>query len=139
MVAAGALGVFGIRTRTATASGSGYDMRLDYPWTDRAGQPIHWVLTLHHEGGFAHPIDIGITQTYLDLLDLNAINPQPSSSRTAGHSVIWTFDPPDGDTLRVQIDALVQLNAHLGADADVFVLEDHSHVVSVHYRTWVAP
>lgn len=139
IVLAGALGFFGIRTRTVTAVANGYSMRLDYPWTERAGEPIHWVLTLHHDGGFSGPVDIGITQTYLDLLDLNAINPEPSASRNVGDSVVWTFDRPDGDVMRVQIDAFVQLNAHLGADADVFVLEDGARVVKVHYRTWVAP
>ncbi len=139
IVLAGALGFFGIRTRTATAVANGYSLRLDYPWTERAGEPIHWVLTLHREGGFSGPVSIGITQTYLDLLDLNAINPEPSSSRNGGDAVVWTFAPPDGDVLRVQIDAFVQLNAHLGADADVFVLQDGARAVNVDYRTWVAP
>ncbi|MFN2595421.1 MAG: hypothetical protein ABR579_11095 [Actinomycetota bacterium] len=139
IVLAAAVGVFGIRTGTATASQNGYSMRLDYPAVDRAGQPIHWALTLHHAGGFSAPIGVGITQSYLDLLDVNAINPQPSASRNVGDLVVWSFAPPQGDVLRVSMDAFVQLNAHLGADADVAVLQNGSRMVGVHYRTWVAP
>ena len=114
-------------------------MRLEYPWTDRSGEPIHWTLSVRRDGGFSGPINVGITQSYLDLLDVNAINPQPSASHSDGANVIWTFDPPNGSTLRVQIDAFIQLNAHLGASADVAIFEEGEPVVGVHYRTWVAP
>jgi hypothetical protein len=135
----GAIGLFGIRTRTVTASAGGYTMSLDYPWTDRADQPIHWVLSIRRAGGFSGPVDIGITQSYLDLLDLNAIEPEPSGTHTDGPLVVWTFDPPSGRVLRVLVDANIQLNGRFGAAADVSVLEGGKPVVSVHYRTWVAP
>jgi len=139
VVLAGALGVFGIRTRTVSASGGGYTMVLRYPATDRSDQPVHWVLSVERPGGFSGPVDIGVSQSYLDLLDLNGIEPEPSASTTDGAFVVWTFDPPDGNVLRVSLDANIQLNAHFGAGAVVAVLDHGSPVVSVHYRTWVAP
>ena len=51
IVLAGAVGLFGIRTRTVTATGGGYTMTLEYPWTDRSDQPAHWVLTVERPGG----------------------------------------------------------------------------------------
>jgi|SRR3954447_17252774 len=138
-VLCGAVGLFGIRTATATASGGGYDVSLDYPATDRPGQPIHWVLTVHRVGGFEGPVDVGITQGYLDLLDLNDIQPQPSDAVSAGPFVVWTFAKPVGDTLSVSMDALIQLNTQFGGDATVAVMEHGSPVVEVHYHTWVAP
>jgi hypothetical protein len=137
-VLAGAVGLFGIRTRTVSASGGGYQMSLDYPWTDRPGQPIHWVLTVRRDGGFTDDVHVGITQAWFDLLDLNDIEPQPSASHSDGRFVVWTFDPPAGDVLRVSIDALIQLNTHFGSGAEVAVMEGGRPVVSVHYRTWVA-
>ena len=65
IVLAGAVGLFGIRTRTVTASSAGYTMALQYPATDRADQPVHWLLTLKHAGGFSGPVDVAITQSYL--------------------------------------------------------------------------
>lgn len=140
IVLAGAVGLFGIRTRTVSASGGGYSMSLQYPSTDRADEPVRWVLTLVHPGGFTGSVDVAVTQSYLDMLDVNAIQPEPSSSRNDGGFVVWTFDPPAGNRLRVLLDANIQLNAHLGAGAVVSVLDEHGHpVVSVRYRTWVAP
>jgi hypothetical protein len=138
-VALGAVGLFGIRTSTVTAAGGGYLVSLAYPATDRGGQPVHWVLTVRHPGGFRGPVSIGVTQSWLDLIDLNDVEPSPSASHSDGRFVVWSFDPPVGDVLRVSIDAIVQLNAHLGAGAEVAVLEGGRPVVSVHYRTWVSP
>jgi hypothetical protein len=139
IVLAGAIGVFGIRTRTVTASGDGYTMTLQYPATDRSDQPAHWVLSVQRDGGFSRPVQIGVTQSYLDLLDLNAIEPEPSASKNVGGFVVWTFDPPAGDVLRVLLDANIQLNAHFGAGAQVVVFDRGLPAVRVNYRTWVAP
>lgn len=138
-VVCGAVGLFGIKTGRVTGSGAGYDLSLEYPATDRPGQPIHWVLTVHRAGGFGGPVDVGITQGYLDLLDLNDIQPQPSDARSSGPFVIWTFAKPDGDTLAVSIDAQIQLNGRWGSEATVAVMEHGTPVAQVHWRTWVAP
>jgi len=139
IVLCGAIGLFGIRTKTVSAAAGPYTMTLQYPWTDRLDQPAHWLLTVRREGGFSGPVDIAITQSYLDILDVNGLQPDPSSTSNSGPFVVWTFDPPDGDTLRVLLDANIGLNTHFGAAAEVAVLEHGVPVVSVHYRTWVAP
>lgn len=139
VVLAGAIGLFGVRTRTVTASGGGYTMTLEYPATDRSDQPAHLVVSVQRAGGFSRPVQIGITQSYLDLLDLNAIEPEPSASKNVGGFVVWTFDPPAGDVLRVLLDANIQLDAHFGAGAQVAVFDHGAHAVQVNYRTWVAP
>jgi hypothetical protein len=138
-VLCGAIGLFGIRTRTTTATGGGFALTLSYPFTDRSDQPIHWVLLVRHAGGFTGPIDVGITQSYLDLLDFNDIEPAPSDARTDGSFVVWTFSPPRGNVLRISIDAQISLNAHFGAGATVAVFEGGTPVVKLPYRTWVAP
>jgi hypothetical protein len=138
-VGLGAFGLFGIKTSTLSASGGGYEMTLQYPSHDRPGQPIRWILSVRRPLGFIGPVNVAITQTWFDLLDLNDIEPQPSGTRSQGPFVVWTFDPPAGDVLRVSIDALIQLNTHFGSEATVAVLEGGRPVVSVRYRTWVAP
>jgi hypothetical protein len=139
-VLAGALGLFGIRTRTVTAAGDGYGLRLRYTAIDRSDQPLYWVLRVSHLGGFTTPIAVGVTQSYLDLLDINAIEPEPTSSRMVGPFVVWTFEPPPpGEDLRVLLDANIMLNARFGASATVAVFEGGAPVAQVHYRTWTAP
>jgi hypothetical protein len=135
----GTVGVFGIRTRTATVSAAGYSLSLQYPFTDRAGEPVHWVLTVHREGGFPDTVDVGLTQSYLDTLDLNDIQPQSSDSKTVGPYVVWTFTRPAGEDLRISIDAQIQLNAHFGAEGTVAVFEEDKPVASLRFRTWTAP
>jgi hypothetical protein len=139
IVLSGAVGLFGVRTRTVTASGGGYTMSLEYPATDRSAQPAHLVLSVQRAGGFSGPVQIGITQSYLDLLDLNAIEPEPSASKNVGGFVVWTFGPPEGDVMRVLLDANIQLDAHFGARAQVAVFDHGYPAVHVNYRTWVAP
>jgi len=139
LVLAGAIGVFGIRTRNVAVSGRGYSMSLRYPFTERPNQPITWVLTIRHPGGFAQDVDVAIEQSYLDLLDLNDIQPSPADSSTDGPFVVWTFSKPSGDVLRVTIDALIQANAHFGAGAIVRLMEGSVPILSLSYRTWVAP
>ena len=62
-----------------------------------------------------------------------------SAARNVGGMVVWTFDPPAGDTLVVSMDGLIQMNAHFGAAAVVSVFEGDRPVASLHYRTWTAP
>jgi hypothetical protein len=80
IVLAGGVGLLGIRTRTVTATDGGYSITLQYPWTDRSNEPINWVLAVRKVGGFSGPGSIRITQSYLDLLNMNGIEPEPSSS-----------------------------------------------------------
>jgi hypothetical protein len=69
-------------------------MRLEYPLTDRSDQPIRWVLSIARAGGFAGPVAVGISQSYLDLLDVNDIEPQPSGSTVNGPSWCGSSNAP---------------------------------------------
>ncbi|HJP66413.1 MAG TPA: hypothetical protein VKA30_08935 [Actinomycetota bacterium] len=135
----GAVGVFGIRTRTVSAAGNGYRLTLTYPATDRPQQPVRLTAVIAHDGGFAKPIEVGLTQEYLNLLDLNDIEPAPSASHNAGDLVIWEFDPPAGDTLVVTIDAIIEANARFGLPATLSVFDQGALAATVSFRTWVAP
>jgi hypothetical protein len=139
LVAAGAIGLMGIRSRSVAGQAAGYSMALTYPYTERSSQPIRWILTVRHAGGFAGDVDVAIEQSYLDLLDLNDIQPAPSDSRTQGSLVVWTFTKPTGDVLRVTIDAIIQANAHLGAGGRVSLMRGTTPLLTLSYRTWVAP
>ena len=133
------MGLFGIRTRTVTATSGGYSLAVAYPWTDRSDQPVHWAISVRRARGFNGKVNVAVLQSYLDLIDLNDIEPSPVSTTTRGRFVVWTYAPPPGDVLRITVDANIQLNAHFGAGNEVAVMEGGRPVVSVKYRTWVAP
>jgi hypothetical protein len=135
----GAIGVFGVRTNSVSNAAAGYRLTVTYPAADRAQMPIRLTAVVDHDGGFSDPVQIGLTAEYMNLLDFNDIEPQPSASHNAGDLVIWTFDPPAGETLRVTLDAIVEANARFGGPAELVVLSGGVPVVNVSFRTWVAP
>ena len=135
----GAATVFGARTGTVSASGGGYDLTVRYPAVTRPGLAIRWIITVHRSGGFDGPVELAVTSRYLDLLDFNNLDSLPSETRTAGAMSVWTFEPPDGDTLVVAFDGRLEPAQQWGKPATVAVLADGVPVVSVSYRTRVMP
>jgi hypothetical protein len=135
----GATGTFGIRTRTVSAAGNGYRLTVTYPAVDRPVQPIRLVAVIGHDGGFQNAVGLGLTHEYMNLLDFNDIEPQPATSHAAGEFVVWTFDQPVGDTLTITFDAFIESNSRFGLPATMTVFDGAVPVVSVSFRTWVAP
>ena len=135
----GAASVFGAKTGVISDSGGGYDLTVRYPAVTRPGLAIRWIITVHRAGGFDGPIDLAVTSRYLDLFDFNNLDALPSGTRTDGPSTIWTFDPPEGDTLTVAFDGRLEPAQQWGKSNTVAVLDDGIPVVSVHYSTRVMP
>ena len=138
-LAAGLAGVFGYRTGEVSASGGGYSVRLSYPAVGRPGMPIQWILHLHRDGGLPPTVTLATSIGYIDLLDMNGIEPEPDSETTTADEVLWTFSTPDADEMTVLVDAFVSTNAHRGVSAVTSVLEGGTPVVRVAYHTRVAP
>jgi len=138
-VVAGLGGVFGYRTGTVERSGGGYDLRLSYPAVGRPGVPIQWILHVHRDGGLPREVTIATSIGYLDLLDLNGIEPEPNATTTTADEVLWTFTAPEGEDMTVILDALVSTNAHRGVRAVTKLVKGGAEVVSVSYETRVAP
>lgn len=138
-LAAGLLGVLGVRTGTAAASG-GYHLEVRYAHVARSGLSVPWSVTVRRAGGFTGPVTLATTSRYLDLLDVTAPQPEPASSTADGRRVVWRIDPPaQGDTLEVNLGADVRPDVQWGAGGTTAVLEDGRPVVSVDYHTWVLP
>jgi sulfur carrier protein ThiS len=138
-LAVGLTGRLGVHTRTATAQGGGYEMTMTYGQVSRAGLATPWSLEIHHPGGFDGPVTVATNSTYLDLLDENGFDPQPSKATATGDEVIWEFDPPDGDTLGISLDGRIEPGAQWGRTGVTSVLVDGHPVVTVKYKTWVMP
>ncbi|MBA2313068.1 MAG: hypothetical protein H0V97_09760, partial [Actinobacteria bacterium] len=48
---------------------------------------------------------VATTLDYFELFDENGLDPDPSAATVSGELLVWTFDPPEGETLTVALDA----------------------------------
>jgi hypothetical protein len=139
VVVAGALGLLGGHTSTATASGDGYRLTLRYPAVERAGIDTFWELTVVHPGGFSGDVTIAVTGDYFDLFETQGFYPTPSATTRDGTYVYMTFTKPPGDTFVMMFDAYIQPYSVFGKAATVAVMDKGVAVASIDYHTWLIP
>lgn len=139
VVGLGATNVLGVRSRSMTVSGGGYELTVTYGQVSRPGLATPWSLEIRHPGGFDGPVHVAVNGRYLDLFDENGLDPDPSSTTATADHVIWEFDPPPGDTLGVSFDARIEPGAQWGRTGETSVLVDGRPVVTARYKTWLLP
>jgi hypothetical protein len=138
-LALGLAGELGVQSGTAAAQGGGYELTVTYGRVTRGGLATPWSFEVHRAAGFDGPITVSTTTAYLDLFDENGFDPEPSSSTATPETVIWEFEPPDGDTLAVSLDARIEPAAQWGRSGETSVLVDGKPVVTARYKTWIMP
>jgi hypothetical protein len=104
-VAVGFTGLLGVRSETRHATGDGIDLRVQYGRVSRPGLATPLVIEVRQDGGFDAPIVLELDADYFDLFDLNGLYPSPAAETSQGDRLHWEFDPPDGELLRVSLDA----------------------------------
>jgi hypothetical protein len=137
-LAAGLSGYLGPKTATVTARGSGYTVVLTYPEITRPGLPVRWEYSITHTGGFAGPVSLATTFDYLHLFDLTNIEPEPSATTVSGDDVVYRFAPPEGDVLRISMDATAETGFHEVPSTTTRVVVGPT-VVTVRFSTRVVP
>lgn len=138
-VLAGATGVLGVRTDVVASTEGGYEVSLHYPSVTRPGLAVRWVLRVVHPGGFDATISVATSLEYFDLLDVNAVEPAPSSSEARGAFTVWAFDPPAGETFTVQIDARTEPGRQRGEQVVTIVSVGGERVAELPYVIRVMP
>ena len=140
VLALGATGVLGVRSGTARASGGGYDLTVTYPRVTRPGLAVPLAVEIRKAGGFgSEPVTLRITGRYFTLFDENGVQPAPSKETATPEYLVWEFDPPPGDTLRVYFDTRTGPNRQRGRQGEFAVLDGVAPVVSLTVRTRVMP
>jgi hypothetical protein len=139
IVVAGAAGLFGVRSSEASASDAGWTVSVTYAAVARAGLDVPWKVSVHRDSGFTGPITLAVTADYFDIYEEQGLDPAPAAETSDGERLIWTFDPPPGNTLAVDFDAYIQPSSQLGASGEVTVVDGGSDVVTVPFRTWLVP
>ena len=141
----GALGVYGVRTRTASASAGGYELSVRYATVSRPGLATPWSLEVRRPGGFPDGLTVAVMSSYFDVFDENGLEPAPVEETSDGERTYWRFSPSAADTIAVSFDARIEPGVQVTrAKGRVEVLAGPTGptaatVVAVDFRTWVMP
>ncbi|MFE7421751.1 hypothetical protein [Rhodococcus sp. NPDC057529] len=139
VVALGAVGLLGVRSGTAHATGDGYELTLTYPQIARAGLDVPWDLTVRKPGGFTGPVVIVVDSDYFEMFETQGWTPEPSAETSDASRTYMSVDPPPGDTLTLGFDAYIQPSSQLGHAGSVSVSEKGVDVVTLEFTTWLVP
>jgi hypothetical protein len=138
----GALNVYGMRTRTASRTGGGYELSVHYASVSRPGLATPWSLEVRRPGGFPDGVTVAVTASYFDAFDENGFEPLPVEETNDGERTIWRFGPAAGDTFGVSFDGRIEPGVQLTrvkGRVEVLSPVDGNAVVTVGFRTVVMP
>ena len=139
LLVAGLGTVFGERVDLVGVTDGDYELAVAYPSRTRGGLTQDIDIVVRRAGGFDGPVTLGLSTDYLRLFEPQDIQPQPSGSTGTRERVEWTFDPPEGDTLRVVVDVRVEPHRYRGAAGRLVVLDGGVEHASVRLETAVMP
>lgn len=136
----GAVGTFGTRTGTRSASAGGYDVEVTYPAVSRPGHAIAYQVQVTRPGGFDRPVHMRFSTDYFNLFDQSTFDPAPDSVTSTGAYEICEFSPPPGDTFTVSANSTIKAARQRGEKGEVSVLDDNGvPATTVRYRTRIFP
>lgn len=135
----GVVDVWGVDTTTVTDVGPGSTrLTVRYASVTRPALATPFEIVVTRPGGFDTEVELAVDVGYLELFDLNGIIPAPSGERSDDGRVLWTFDPPEGDTLRVVYEARVEPGAQFEERRGVVsLMEGGSPALTVRFATKV--
>ncbi|MGH9264596.1 MAG: hypothetical protein ACRD1D_07885 [Acidimicrobiales bacterium] len=141
-LALGALGFYGVRTRTASASGGGYEVTVRYASVSRPGLATPWSVEISRPGGFPEGLTLAVTSSYFDAFDENGFSPTPVEETDDGVRTVWQFAPSEADTIEVSLDARIEPGVQwetVKGRVEVLSGPTGSAVVEVDFSTFVMP
>lgn len=133
-------GFYGPTTDTDSTVDGDYRLRLEHGSVVRSGQAVPLRLEVRHDGGYDGPVTVVFDQDVFDRFDFQNWYPNPSSETGERDTVVYEFDPPDGDVLVVSLDARVaptQWPSH--HDYFVALDVDDRQLARTDFSVWVTP
>jgi hypothetical protein len=128
----------GVRTDTVRAQSGDLEVTVRYADRARGALAVPFSIDVEHAGGFSGPIEVRTSQRYLAIFDDNGFEPEPTDVTTEAGDVIWTFDPPPGDTLAIVLNARIEPGV-FGREEGSTSVDAEGETVTLDYTTWVAP
>jgi hypothetical protein len=138
----GALGFYGVRTKTATASAAGYELSVRYASISRPGVATPWSFEVRRAGGFPDGLTVAVTSSYFDAFDENGLGPAPVEERADEERTIWRFGPSGSEVISVSFDARIEPGVQLTTiKGELAILSGPTGppVVTVGFKTFVMP
>ena len=141
----GALGFYGVRTRTVSAAAGGYELSVRYASVSRPGLATPWALEVRRPGGFPDGLTVAVMSSYFEVFDENGLDPAPVEEASDGQRTFWTFGPSAADTIAVSFDARIEPGVQVTrakGRAEVVAgpaAPTAATVVTVDFGTWVLP
>lgn len=133
-------GIYGPTTTTITTVDGQVMLSLHYGSIVRSGQPVPMQISVKRTDGFQGPVTLVFDRTVFERFDFQNWYPNPSGETGEDKELVYKFDPPDGDTLRVVLDARVA-PMQLGGRHQywLYVDIDGRPTARIDYTTWVMP
>jgi hypothetical protein len=135
----GAVGLFGVHSRTVRTTSNGWTLAVTYPQAARAGLDVPWRARVSHSGGLPSKITLAVSTDYFRMFETQGFFPDPDTVTNDGRFVYFTFDTPAGDDFLVDYDAYIQPGSQLGKSATVKVIVSGQEVAHTSLRTWLVP
>lgn len=140
--AVASIGIYGPHTETVATTGvDGVELEVRYGTVTRPALATPFDITITRPGGFGgQQVTVAVRSEYLAMWDENGLDPGPAEETADATTTYWTFEPPEGDTLRIRFDARIEPAAQNGERGSVAVLDDDGSVVAaVEFETRVLP
>lgn len=139
VVVSAGLGFLGVRSGSVTASGDGYEMRLEYATIARAGLDVPFDVTLTSAGGFDSEIVLAVTADYFDIFEHQGVSPAPDTEASEGPMVYLTFVAPKGEEFRLTYDIYIQGSSQTGASGELWLVVDDQPLLTLSFTTTLVP
>jgi hypothetical protein len=139
VVVAGALGVFGVHSRTVRTASAGYTMTVTYAETARAGLDVPFRIEVHHDGGFTTGLTLAVTMDYFRMFETQNFFPSADRETNSGKYMYFSFDKPRGSNFDLEYDAYIQPSSQIGKGAHIELIVAGQIVARTSVRTWLMP
>lgn len=138
----GALDLYGVRTRTRSVSGGGYELSVTYGSVSRPGLATPFSFEVRRPGGFPQGLTVAARSSYFDAFDENGFSPTPETETDDGERTIWQFAPSPAETMTVSLDARIEPGvqvARVKGRLEILSAPDGPAVVAIAFSTFVMP
>ena len=133
-------GIYGPKHKTLTTADGVTTLSLHYGSIVRSGQVAPLEITVTRSGGFDGPVVLVFDRAVFERFDFQNWYPNPAAEVGEGEQLGYEFDPPDGDTFKVVLDARVA-PTQLGGRHEhwLYVDVDGRPTARTDYVIWVMP
>lgn len=132
--------VLGVDSKTETVEAAdGSTFAVEYPAVTRPALASPFAIEIIRPGGFDREIEIAVSRPWIEVWDENGFYPTPSGETGDEHWVVWTFEPPDGDTFRFFYDARLEPARQSSVDGTVELRDQGDVLAAIEFETEVRP